>query len=84
MSSTLRDLMSHQALQAVQKHGLRPNCIAPVCPHEGRCQLRCPVHRGVDEKQPLRGNEAIFVYMTLVMKQTPLRGNYFIDCDIKI
>ena len=28
-------------------------------PHEGRCQLRCPVHRGVIEKQPLRGNNFI-------------------------
>ena len=39
----------------VQKHGLRPTCIRPVPPHEGRVQLRCPVHRGVIEKQPLRG-----------------------------
>ena len=46
-------LMTHKA---VQKHGLRPSRIALVPPHEGRYQLRCPVHRGVIEKQPLRGN----------------------------
>ena len=61
MLLALRILMSHQA---VQKHGLRPSRIASVRPHEGRCQLRCPVHRGVIEKQPLRG----IYFITSVMK----------------
>ena len=36
MLLALRIQMSHQV---VQQHGLRPNRIAPVCPHEGRSQL---------------------------------------------
>ena len=39
MLLALRILMSRHAVQAVQKHGLRPNRIAPVRPHEGRRQL---------------------------------------------
>ena len=53
-------------MQAVQKHGLRPNRIPHVPPHEGRCQLRCPVHRGVIEKQHLRCIKAYRISKELI------------------
>ena len=44
-----------------ERHGLRPSYMTRILPHEGFRSLRALSHRGVNEKQPLRGNKSVVI-----------------------